>query len=98
MLLDIRDSDRKIIARLNEDGFVVNRNKLLQLKRDKSHLKVIDEYGDSVLDVDYMNSKTIRIDATIKFPGREPFRLGYGQIEGICTNTNGIAAYDVQMP
>ncbi|MGA8621030.1 MAG: hypothetical protein WB660_21200 [Candidatus Sulfotelmatobacter sp.] len=61
VFLDIRDSDRKIIARLNQDGFVVNRSNFLEMRRDKSHLKIVDEYGDDVLDVDYMIPKTIRM-------------------------------------
>ena len=99
VFLDIRDSDRKIIARLDQDGFVVNRNNFLEMRRDKSHLKIVDEYGDDVLDVDYMNPQTIRVNATIKFPERAPFRLGYEQgMTNICTDTNGRAPMDVVMP
>lgn len=98
VFLDIRDSDRKIIARLDQDGFVVNRNNFLEMRRDKSHLEVLDEYGDDVLSVDYMNLKNIRLNATIKLPKRPPFRLGYGSMRQICTDTNGRAAFDDLMP
>jgi hypothetical protein len=35
VIMDIRSSDGKIIARMNRDGFVVNRNNYLDMRRDK---------------------------------------------------------------
>ncbi len=61
VLMDIRSADGRIIARLNREGFVVNRNNYLELKSDTSSLHIEDEYGDEVLDVRYLNRSTIRV-------------------------------------
>jgi hypothetical protein len=65
VLLDVRSRDGKIIVRLNRDGFVVNRNNYLEMKRDRSHLLVIDEYGSEVLRVQYRNPKVISVSGGI---------------------------------
>lgn len=69
LLLDIRSSDGRIITRLNEDGFVVNRSNYLSMKKDKSSLVVEDEYGAEVLRARYLNRRAFSLSATIKFPG-----------------------------
>jgi hypothetical protein len=61
VLLDIRSQDGRIIARMNEDGFVVNRNNYLEMKKDKSSLEIIDEYGNEVLKVHYINPHAISV-------------------------------------
>jgi hypothetical protein len=61
VMLDLRSADGRIIARMNKDGFVVNRNNYLEMKRDKSSLKIIDEFGSEVLNVQYLNSEAIAV-------------------------------------
>jgi hypothetical protein len=61
VLLDIRSRDGRIIARMDRDGFVVNRNDYLEMKKDKSNLKIIDEYGAEVLNVHYFNRSAIGV-------------------------------------
>jgi hypothetical protein len=70
VLLDIRTSDKKLVARLNRDGFVVNRNNYLEMKHDKSTLQIIDEYGDEVLYVRYNNGQTISVRGVLHYADR----------------------------
>jgi hypothetical protein len=61
ILLDMRSSDGKLIARMNEEGYVINRNNTLEIKKDRSTLRVVDLYGENVLDVAYLNPTTISV-------------------------------------
>lgn len=64
VLLDMRSKDGRIIARMDKDGFVVNRNNFLEMKKDKSSLKIIDEYGSEVLKVRYLNPSAISVSGS----------------------------------
>ncbi len=46
---------------MDKEGFVVNRNNFLEVKRNKSSLKIIDEYGNEVLKVRYLNPSAISV-------------------------------------
>jgi hypothetical protein len=61
LVLDLRSNDGKIIARIDKNGFVLNRNNYLEVKRDKSSLIIIDEYGTEVLNIRYINSRAIAV-------------------------------------
>jgi len=69
LLADIRSGDGRIITRLNQDGFVVNRSNYLSMKKDKSSLVVEDEYGAEVLRARYMNRQAFSLDVTVRFIG-----------------------------
>lgn len=69
VLLDIRSRDGRIVARINRDGWVVNRNNFLEMKRDKSSLVVMDEFGVEVINVRYLNREAIAVKGrNIGFP------------------------------
>lgn len=54
--LDIFGADGKIIASLDEDGFTVRPGSYFKLtKKDKSSLRIVDEYNEEVLNVRYVN-------------------------------------------
>lgn len=59
-LIDIRSADKKIVARLDEDGFVINRNNTLEVKKREHSLKVLDLYGNDIFSLNYMNPKAIQ--------------------------------------
>jgi hypothetical protein len=63
VLMDLRAQDGKIIARMERDRFVLNRSEFLEAKRDKSSLEIIDEYGRSILDIQYVNPTTVSVTA-----------------------------------
>lgn len=65
LLFDLKSDDGKIIARLDESGFVVNRNNVLAIKEDKHSLVVTDLYGKEVLYVRYLNPTAILVKGSV---------------------------------
>lgn len=63
VVLQMRSRDGRVIALLNDDGFLVNRNNLLAVKRDKGQhsLSIIDEYGIETLRVRYINDHAVSV-------------------------------------
>jgi len=61
VIFDLRTKDGKIIARMNRDGFVINRNNTLEIRKSRSKLSVVDLFGVEVLIVDYLNPNAINI-------------------------------------
>jgi hypothetical protein len=61
VILDLRSDDGKIIARMDESGYVINRNNTLEIKKSKSNLTVVDIYGREVLDVKYLNPHAVSV-------------------------------------
>lgn len=88
--LDIKSADGKIITRLNKDGFAVNRNSYLQMKKNPSSLLVIDEYGQEVLNAQYLNRNVFRLTGLIRYPGRDPMPIAFPNVSDICLNTSGL--------
>ena len=68
--LDIRSGDGKVIVRMDRDGYVVNRNNILSIKKNKSSLTVLDLYGREVLGIEYLNPNVIRMGGTF-FPEQQ---------------------------
>jgi hypothetical protein len=98
VLMDVRSEDRKIIVRLDEDGFVVNRSNSLEVKTDRSSLSVIDEYGDEVLNIRYLNPREISVSGTLQF-GKEKVSLTPANISGVCLDTAGMpGVFDLLVP
>jgi hypothetical protein len=65
VLLDIRSDDGRIVVRMDRNGYVVNRNNILEIKKNPSknpnRLTVFDTFGQVVLEVHYLNPRTIAI-------------------------------------
>ena len=61
LILDLRSKDGRVIARLDRNGYAINRNNYFELNRDKSSFSLIDELGNEVLYVHYLNPKAILI-------------------------------------
>ncbi len=89
VLMDIRGADRKLIARLNRDGFVVNRNNFLEMKKDNSSLTIVDEYGTEVLSVRYLNAHAFIINAVLDSPTLGPVSLTRRNMTGVCLSNAG---------
>jgi hypothetical protein len=87
VLLDMRSDDGKIIARLDSNGWVVNRNNVLSSNKDTHSLEVLDEYGSEVLLIRYLNPQAISIK------GREiGLRRG---VSYVCAAGSGAADYAI---
>jgi hypothetical protein len=85
VVLDMKSADGKIIARLNSNGWVVNRNNVLSANKDAHGLEILDEFGADVLSVRYLNPQAISVKG-----------LGIGLPAGfsyVCTAGAGRADY-----
>jgi hypothetical protein len=70
--MDLRSADETVIARLNRDGWVVNRNKILAvLTPDASTLIIVDDFGLEVLNIHYLNTQAIRISGKVNYKGHD---------------------------
>jgi hypothetical protein len=64
----MRDSSNRIIARLNENGFVVNPNYSLYMFRpDKSTVIVEDQFGRQMLYARFLNEHAFRLKGTLVY-------------------------------
>jgi hypothetical protein len=71
LIVDILSEDGKVIARLDRDGFVVNQNNFLRMKRDdRSSLSVEDQYGHLVLKARYLNSRALSLQGVLHYKNR----------------------------
>jgi hypothetical protein len=88
--MDIRSKDRRIIARLDKNGFVVNRNNFLEMRKDKSNLVVTDEYGAEVLNAHYLNRNAFVLKGVLTYPDRNPIPIKLGpRMSGVCLANAG---------
>jgi len=90
---DIRDSENNdIIARISNNEFTINHNNILNMSRpDRSTLSVIDQAGNQVLSVRYLNPSAIRLLGTLYYAPHQaveikPDRMiaGRGNFIGMC--------------
>jgi hypothetical protein len=59
---DVLSADHKIIARIERNRFVINGNNILTKQRpDCSTLIVVDQYGNEVLNIRYLNPHSIHL-------------------------------------
>jgi len=61
VLLDLKSSDGRLIVRMNSKGFVVNHNNFFEMEKEKSHLRIVGEDGEEVLNVTYFNQHAIGV-------------------------------------
>lgn len=95
--LDVFGPDGKIIASLDDDGFNVRQGSFFKFQRkDKSSLRIVDEYNEEVLNVRYINPKAIWINAILRYPGSKPVIIQGSAGDGICTAHAGVAEINVE--
>lgn len=94
IIMDLRSADGRIIVRLNDDGFVINRNNYLEMKEnDKSTLDIVDEYGNLVIHVRYANPKLIEMTPPPGFMEAATSMVG-ARFKNSCFRASG-AVFDV---
>jgi len=75
-VLDLRDAQGRIIVRLNNQGYTINRNAILGVRTpDRSTLLVDDEFGNEILNLRVLNTRAVSIRGTL--------------IEGLVPNIRG---------
>lgn len=68
--LEIKSVDGKIVAKVDDNEFVINQNNYFDMKRpDRSSLTVLDQYGAEVLNARYMNVRAFSLSAKFQSEG-----------------------------
>jgi hypothetical protein len=100
----------KIIASIERNQITVNPNNYFKLNwsKDGSQMRVLDQYKDEVLNVQYLNKNAIFLTAILRYPGVSgPITIGQNEIswEGIhlhggadCYPPPGGADLDINRP
>jgi hypothetical protein len=76
---------------MNKDGFVVNQNNYLQMKRiDRSSLSVTDQEGN-VINARFANPTTFIVNGKISIPGRGVIPIPLKGMERTCVGDSSDA-------
>ena len=86
-VLDVRGQDGRIVARFDEDGYVVG-NHLAVKRPDSSTLSVIDEFGKEAINIKYPNKHIIVIKGSMNYNGKE-VNLSRIGLSNICLINRG---------
>lgn len=108
ILLDLRSEAGRVVASLDKDAFMVNRNNILEMKRpDRNTLIVVDQSKRQAIKARYLNRQAFSIEGAVFVPGRGIISLGnplnMAQFDGNCMSQSfgpmvgieGIAATSV---
>jgi hypothetical protein len=95
LFIDFRDSSNRILLRMNRDG-VVNRSDMILLHPSKSRFLVQDEYGNSFLDVNYINPHAFAVTGKAVFCGRAIHIMPF--MQNSCTIGSGHGGVDITTP
>jgi hypothetical protein len=68
--VDVLSDDGRVIVRIDKNGFTVNPNNYLAVKRlDRSSLVITDQYGMEVLNARFVNKKAFQLSARLRSSG-----------------------------
>jgi hypothetical protein len=88
--VEMRDSENRIIARLDRNGFIVNnRYTLYMLRPDKSSILLENEYGEDILKTRFMNPQSFSITGIIYYKGKS-IALDPPNITNLCSGYSDI--------
>ena len=69
-VMDVRDKDGRIVARLEKNGYVIG-NHLAVQRPHPSTLIVLDEYGDEAINIQFANEHVIKISGHVDYRGHD---------------------------
>jgi len=95
--VDILDAQGKIIVSFEKGHFTVVQSNILDMRRpDRSTLIVRDQYKNEVLDVRYLNKRSLRISGLLRYPGAGIIPISKtSEVNGICAG-EGDVAFDIE--
>ena len=95
--LDILDDQGKIIVSFEKGHFTVAQSNILDMRRpDRSTLVIRDQYKNTVLDVRYLNKKSLEISGLLRYPGVGPVLIPKtSAVNGICAG-EGNVDFDIE--
>ena len=99
LTMDILDREEKIVVRFENGHFTVNPNARLEMNRpDRSSLIVRDNYGNEVLNVRYMNKKSVVIAALLQYSQARPVRIARTKFADSCIGDAGSTGINFDSP
>lgn len=95
--LDILDAQGKVIVAFEKGHFTVVQSNILDMRRpDRSTLIVRDQYKNEVLDVRYLNKRSLEISGLLRYPGVGIIQIQKtSAVNGICAG-EGSVAFDIE--
>jgi hypothetical protein len=100
LTMDILDRDEKVVVRFENGHFWVNPNTRAHMDRgdDKSSLVVIDNYGNRVLDMRYLNKHAVVISALLQYSHAKPARIEKTKFADVCLGDVGSTGINFNSP
>lgn len=98
LFFEIRSSDGRIIVKFN-GTFQINPNNIMEMKRDdRSSLRIVDQYGNEVINARYLNPHAFAISGRLNYGGAiVPIAMPH--VSGICVNSSqGVVGADFGVP
>jgi hypothetical protein len=93
--MDILDESGKVIVSFEHGKFTVVQGNILDMKRTKSSLVVRDQYKKEVLNVRYLNRKSLQFSGSLHYPGIGLVVLPSSDVDGMCVGDTGVA-FDIE--
>ena len=88
----IRSEDNRVIAEFTQGEFTINPNNIFKwYRRDRHSLEIIDQFGESVLNMRFVNPRAMWIDAAL--PGRDILKgsISFAEGAGMCLVDNSVS-------
>ncbi len=100
LTMDILDRDEKVVVRFENGHFWVNPNTRAHMDRgdDKSSLVVVDNYGNQVLDMRYLNKHAVVISALLQYSHAKPVRIEKTKFADVCLGDVGSTGINFNSP
>jgi hypothetical protein len=95
--MDILDKEGKVIVTFEKGHFTVVQTNILDMKRpDRSTLIVRDQYKNEVLNVRYLNERSLQVSGLLRYPEVGVIRISKtSAVDGICVG-NSAVAYNIE--
>jgi hypothetical protein len=95
--VDILDAQGKVIVAFEKGHFTVVQTNILDMRRpDRSTLIIRDQYKNTVLDLRYLNKKSLEISGLLRYPGVGIIPIPKASaVDGICAGESGVA-FDIE--
>lgn len=95
--MDILDSQGRVVVTFEKGHFTVVQANILDMKRpDRSTLIVRDQYKNEVLNIRYLNKKSLLVSGVLRYPDEGPIMIPMAPaVDGICVG-NSQVAFDLE--
>jgi hypothetical protein len=98
LLMEVRSPDNRIVVRMDREGFTVNPNNYLKIKRpNRASLIVTDPEGREVLNALYVNPSTFVLNGAITLPGNRLIPLQFPSVHFSCSGNELNGAADIEV-